>query len=325
MNYNPYAAPQAAPPQAQGTAPAGAPQPWEIGEVFTRAWEIYKIHWGVLTGALVVFGLCAFVPFGVIGGILGVTGNGPGTDTYTGSSLGMQLVAQMISAFFMVGLIRMFLTAARGETPQFAMLFSGGPRFLPYFFTSILLLLIYVFGLVLLFVPAIIFSCGLWALTFFIADTNLGVIDALKSSWEAMKGHKLQFFLFALVGSLLQLAGLIACCVGMLVTGPVFYLAQSIIFFGSQDAEPQCPWRPQDTEVPRLDTVDLRPATVAPRRTASCGRRVRRASSGSASRGIRTSRRRWVRSPWRGLRRTAPCGRVISAKSNAAGSALYFP
>ena len=70
MNYNPYAAPQAAPLQAQGTAPVGAPQPWEVGEVLSRAWEIYKLHWGVLTGALAVFALCTVVPFGVLGGIL---------------------------------------------------------------------------------------------------------------------------------------------------------------------------------------------------------------------------------------------------------------
>jgi uncharacterized membrane protein len=230
MNYNPYAAPQAAPLQAQGTAPVGAPQPWEVGEVLSRAWEIYKLHWGVLTGALAVFVLCAFVPFGVLGGILGATGNGPGTDTYTGASGGMQILAQMIQAFFMIGLYRMFLAAARGETPQFATLFSGGPRFLPYFGLTILLLLIYGFGFILLLVPGIILSCGLWASGFFIADTNIGVIDSLKSSWEATKGHKGQYFIFTLVGGLLQIAGLLACCFGLLVTGPIFFLAQAIIF-----------------------------------------------------------------------------------------------
>ena len=45
MNYNPYVPPQAGPPQAPGPQQAGGPQPWEIGEVLTNAWEIYKANW----------------------------------------------------------------------------------------------------------------------------------------------------------------------------------------------------------------------------------------------------------------------------------------
>ena len=125
MNYNPYAAPQAAPPQAPGAMQAGAPQPWEIGEVFTRAWEIYKVQWGVLLGAMVVFGLCAFVPSIIIGAVLGATGNGPGSSAYFPTQGGLNIAEQAIQSFFMVGLIRIGLSAARGETRSLASSSAG--------------------------------------------------------------------------------------------------------------------------------------------------------------------------------------------------------
>ena len=40
--YNPYAAPQAAPPMAPGVIQPGSPQPWSVGEVITIAWERFK-------------------------------------------------------------------------------------------------------------------------------------------------------------------------------------------------------------------------------------------------------------------------------------------
>ena len=230
MNYNPYAAPQAAPPQAPGAMQAGAPQPWEIGEVFTRAWEIYKVQWGVLLGAMVVFGLCAFVPSIIIGAVLGATGNGPGSSAYFPTQGGLNIAEQAIQSFFMVGLIRIGLSAARGETPQFGLLFSGGSKFLPFFGAQILLLFAYTFGLILLVIPFFILSCGLWATQFYIADSDLGVIDSIKASWSATNGHKANYFVFALVGGLLQIAGLLACCFGLFVTGPVFFIAQAIVF-----------------------------------------------------------------------------------------------
>ena len=54
MNYNPYAAPQASPPQSPGAPRAGAPQPWEVGEVLSQAWNTFKANWAVLVFSFLV-------------------------------------------------------------------------------------------------------------------------------------------------------------------------------------------------------------------------------------------------------------------------------
>ena len=124
----------------------------------------------------------------------------------------------------------MALAAARGETPQFATLFSGGARFLPFFGLTLLSYLAYGIGFLLLVVPAIILVCGLWAASFFLVDANLGVVDSFKASWEVTKGQRGAYFVFAIVGGLLQAAGILACCVGILATLPIFFVAQAIVF-----------------------------------------------------------------------------------------------
>jgi uncharacterized membrane protein len=212
------------------TPQAGAPQPWEIGEVLGRAWEIYKANWGVLTGAVVVFYICVFVPqYGISMGIV-LSGNGPGTSGYWPAFGGNNIITMLIESFFFVGLNRIFIAAARGETPQFATLFSGGSRMLPFFGTLLLMYIAIVIGFLCLVVPGVILMLGLGPALLFVSDTDLGVVDSLKASWEAMKGHKGNYFLFMLVGFCLMLAGALACCVGELVAFPLFLVAQAIIY-----------------------------------------------------------------------------------------------
>jgi uncharacterized membrane protein len=136
----------------------------------------------------------------------------------------------LIESFLFVGLNRTFIAAARGETPQFATLFSGGSRFLVFFGTLLLMYIAILIGFVFLVVPGVILALGLGPALFFVSDTDLGVIDSLKASWDAMKGHKGNYFLFGLVGACLMIAGILACCVGELVAFPVFLVAQAIIY-----------------------------------------------------------------------------------------------
>ena len=81
---------------------------------------------------MVVFGLCAFVPSIIIGAVLGATGNGPGSSAYFPTQGGLTSPSRH-PVVLPVGLIRIGLSAARGETPQFGLLFSGGSKFLPFF------------------------------------------------------------------------------------------------------------------------------------------------------------------------------------------------
>jgi uncharacterized membrane protein len=231
MNYNPYAPPQAGPPphppQAQG---AGMPQPWEIGEVISAAFEAFKANWVVLVFAHLLGALLAAVPsllplILVLSGAIDVD-----SGAYRGIYGACMIVTFTLDVFLYIGLWRISLAAARGERPEFALLFSGGNRFLAMFGTFLLLMLVVGLGWVFLVVPGVILGLGLYMSTLFVVDQNMGPIDAMKASWSATLGHKPRLFVFALLGVGMMIAGYIACLVGVFVVIPILSVASAIIY-----------------------------------------------------------------------------------------------
>lgn len=76
-------------------------------------------------------------------------------------------------------------------------LISGFNRFVETMVAGLLYLLIICIGFYLLIVPGIIAALGL-SMTFFIMvdDPNISGVDALRKSWQMMKGYKADYFLF---------------------------------------------------------------------------------------------------------------------------------
>jgi uncharacterized membrane protein len=231
MNYNPYAAPQEPTPHSpMAPGAAGAPQPWEMGEVLGAAWEVFKANWAVLVFGHFVAILLAGIP-GQIPVVIS-SGNGaqPGSSAYFGALGVSYAIMLVLNSFFQGGLIRMWLGAARGETLSFSVIFSGGPRMLPLLGTILLQFLIMGAGFALLIVPGIILATGLAYATFFSVDAGLGPVASLKASWQATRGQKWQLFVFLFVISLIMIAGLLACCIGVYASMPLAYVALAIVY-----------------------------------------------------------------------------------------------
>jgi hypothetical protein len=235
VNYNPYAAPQAGPQGPnQPNRAGGPPQPWDIGEVLTAAWESFKVHWGIIIGAAIVTGILSMVPGGISTGIQVALNDphDPNGASLVSVIIGLvfSLIGFVVQSFLQIGLIRIFLTVARGQAPEFGTLFSGGNVLLPFLGMMFLMLLGIGFSAILLLIPAIILALG-WSLArFYVVDQEMGPIEALKASWNATIGQKGALFLFGLVAFALGLAGLLACCVGAVVAGMVVSVAQAIIY-----------------------------------------------------------------------------------------------
>ncbi len=225
--HNPYA-----PPVAAGAAStqwaAGAPLDWEIGEVLAQAWGIFKQHALVLVLAPIivqvisqVVGFAIQLPMAAVGDsvvllvVLGV----------------VAFVAQMgVAMFFAVGLTRLFVGAARGETPEFGVLFSGGDRILPVGLCQLLLGLAVGIGMVLLIVPGIIAALGLMFGLYYCVDRSMGPVESLRTSWDATQGQRGKLFLYGLACVGLVLLGVLACIVGILVAYPLILLGTAIIY-----------------------------------------------------------------------------------------------
>lgn len=228
MPQNPYAAPIAA-GQSGGGGGLGAAQDWEIGEVLTQAWETFKSQWVVLVFAPLV---AMAIPT-----LISTLGQGFLAFTFGEDSIVaiiatfVLLIGQyLVSAYFQVGINRIMVAAARGQTPNFSDLFSGADRMVPMFFLYLLMGLAVGLGMVLLIVPGIILALGLAMGMFFVSDQDEGPVDALRSSWERTDGHKIQLLIFGLAAMVLTFLGLLACLVGIFVTGPVLSVAFAIIY-----------------------------------------------------------------------------------------------
>ena len=90
---------------------------------------------------------------------------------------------------------------------------------------SILLGLAIAIGFILLIVPGIIFSLMFLFTTFIVIERELGPIEAMKESNRITRGHKWPLLGFVLVLTLINLLGLLALVVGLLVSIPVSTLA----------------------------------------------------------------------------------------------------
>ncbi len=80
-------------------------------------------------------------------------------------------------------------------------------------------------GFILLIVPGIILSILFMFVGYLVIEKGRGPIEALKESAEMTKGNRLQLFLFGLALIGINLLGVLALFVGLLVTIPVSFLA----------------------------------------------------------------------------------------------------
>jgi hypothetical protein len=217
QGYNPYQPPvhPEVPPYAALGAP-GEPLDWEIETALGVGWDRVKQWWPVLVFAPGLFAVISWV------------------ISYVCIEAGLQgldsLISLFMGSFFGVGMIRMFLSAMRGEEPQFGQLFSGADRMFPMLGTQLLMGLAIGFGMIALIIPGIIVALGFSLAMFVCVDQKLGPIDSLKNSWAMMDGCKLKQLGFGFVCIFVAIVGLLALVVGLFVANAVIYAAMTWIY-----------------------------------------------------------------------------------------------
>jgi uncharacterized membrane protein len=256
VNYNPYA-----PPRADGPPPGAGPlanepggrQSWEIGEVLRAAWNIFTNNWVVLVFSLVVTGLMAVLPFVGLIAYVFVNHLRPDGVEMQGGTLVIMLFMLVTFSFFQVGLVRIWVAAARGQSPDFGLLFSGGSRYLSMLGVRAIVQAPTLLGAAMVFgaklaespmaVPAatavnyllmlavLIFQAlGLYYADFLVVDAELGAIESLKQSWAAAGGERGKIFLFALACVAIIIAASMCCGFPAIVAYPVVVVAAAIVY-----------------------------------------------------------------------------------------------
>jgi uncharacterized membrane protein len=210
--------------------PRPAPQvKW--GEWINEGWQLFANRWQVWVPMMLVFFIVLVVPILPVYVLLFSLSLANPNDPEAVASplipllgLGGGLITFGLAAFMLGGIYRTAFKQIRGEPISLRDLFSGGDLVFSMLGALLLIALCVNIGTVFCIVPGFL-AMGLLFFTLpLIAERRLGVIDAMKLSFETTRPNMWMFMLFAFVVGLLAGLGAVACYVGLLVTYPLHFL-----------------------------------------------------------------------------------------------------
>ncbi len=186
----------------------------EIGQYFSRGWEIFKQYaWGFIGFAVVIFLVTAVAsklpaPLGV--GI-----------SEEGESSGGGIVNGILSPVLGAGFYIVAFNIVKNRPKSFGDFFRGFNNFLQIFLVNLVGGLLTALGLVLLILPGIYLAVAYWFAILYVVEKRMGFWAALEASRKLITKKWFSFFGFGILLLLLNLGGVLACVVGLLVTIPL--------------------------------------------------------------------------------------------------------
>jgi uncharacterized membrane protein len=241
---NPYAAPQSgwndSVPTSLGLAEiAHGSEIIDPMVCITRGYEIFKRQFGNILLVGLVYIACAigmsFV-FGMAEVMVTLMASPDSTPTGEQSTTVIvvavisRVVQQLISIFLQLGMIRVGLCLVSEKEVSIGMLFGEGSKLLRALGASILFGLAMVIGLVLLIVPGVYIAMRYGQFMNAIVERDLGIIEAFSYSESLTTNNRMNLFLLALLSFLCVLVGLIPCGLGLIIAGPVVWLAGLVAY-----------------------------------------------------------------------------------------------
>jgi len=149
------------------------------------------------------------------------------------------LIGLIGQAYIMGGVMLFALRVARGQKPEFGVVFSGGRFFAPMLGSTLIYSLCSTIGIVACIVPGVFISAGWIVYSCFVVDRGMGAIEALKASWEATSAQRTTVIVYVLLTGVAMIAGVLACCVGMLlVSVPVVMLGNAYVYLKLTGEQP---------------------------------------------------------------------------------------
>lgn len=192
-----------------------------ISDAFRFGWESFKKEWKFLVPALALIYVISWVFDSLVEHYF------KGIEP-TASLL--SLVAGLVSLFLYFNLLRALLSIKDGQSPRFESLFSYRPTYWKYVLATIAFGLIVAFGFLLLIIPGIYFYLRYGFYGQFIADREIGVIDAFRESARITDGAKWQLLLLGLLAALAVFLGFLVIFVGVFVAAPVVALGYVFVY-----------------------------------------------------------------------------------------------
>ena len=193
---------------------------FSTGAAIRFGWETFKRRPWCFVGSafliLLAYGLAHAFTNGIDAAITGSPKNPSILGGVTNLALST-LIGMGVAAFYLAA-------HDHPDTVDLSVLWHPQP-FWKYLGVSILLMLAIAVGLVLLIVPGIIFALMFMFAPLIVIDRELGPIDSMNESNRITRGNKWPLLGFALLLVLINLLGVLALVVGLLVSIPVSTLA----------------------------------------------------------------------------------------------------
>lgn len=223
-----------------------------IGEILRASWADFKKSWQGLYVVLIV----GFVVSFAFGFVSGAFSSAKMPVVY----FVLQILSTVVSWIVMVGIIKVVLSVIDGKKAEISELFFAirDIKILGKYLASYIISSLVVVGVMLPFVVlgfvfytflgqqssvpliVILVLLGIIALIFVgvrmqfwlydLVDKGDWAIEPIRKSWQMTKGHVLNLILFALVLTGINLLGLLALVVGLVVTIPFSMLATAKLY-----------------------------------------------------------------------------------------------
>ncbi len=142
----------------------------------------------------------------------------------------VQFILWIVQLYVILGMLRVAVRLVDGQEPAWSDFKSQPGTIFNYIGASILFGLAVGIGTVILIVPGIIVYIVFHFFNFLIADKNLGGITALGKSAEITRGARWKLFLFGLLATVINIAGVLCLLVGAIPAGLVTFVAVAHIY-----------------------------------------------------------------------------------------------
>jgi len=206
----------------------------DLGAVLTESWNVMKANAGLLIGSstvtLLILGLVYATLFFTMAGSLVASGRWPlPTEPPPGFKVAIQIANLVLLPLYWGPLYVTHELMTRGSSDLGA-LFRGYRHYFTFVGATLLVYLAVFVGVFVLIIGAFVAAAALSLTWMEIVDRGYGALDAVRSSWESTKGHRLMLFACLLVLALLSSLGILACGVGIVVTAPIYHIGYVILY-----------------------------------------------------------------------------------------------
>tara|TARA_R110002111_G_scaffold168038_1_gene233752 strand:- start:3591 stop:4607 length:1017 start_codon:yes stop_codon:yes gene_type:complete len=219
-------------------------QHWEpriinVGEVFSRSWELFKENLGMCIAApllaLILYVLGVVVATVVLGvlSVLAQSVAGPEMRAILNIPIVLFFYAMiyLIVFYLQLGMQRVMLQITQGQDPGMGMLFSGGPFLWRMFLCSIIFGIVTSVGYLFLIIPGIILALMFWPFSYLLIDRDLPGIESFTEVRKVTQGNLLSVFLIFLTSFGIAILGTVLTLgIGAVFVLPYLVLVQTVTY-----------------------------------------------------------------------------------------------